>query len=179
MKFTDGIFSNTKTNQTLTIKEVAKEAANPAKVPAAMEPGLIATAVYKAPVENFPNGSHICEVEIDIETGEVEIVRYSVVDDVGTVMNPMLLHGQIHGGVAQGAGQILMEDVQFDKDGQLLTGSLMDYAVPRAGTLCSMSRAIQCRPNQPLASRARAKPAMSGHCPRSPTPSSTRCRNSA
>jgi carbon-monoxide dehydrogenase large subunit len=139
VKFADGIFSNTKTNQTLTIKEVAKEAANPAKVPAAMEPGLVVTAVYKAPVENFPNGSHICEVEIDIETGEVEIVRYSVVDDVGTVMNPMLLHGQIHGGVAQGAGQILMEDVQFDKDGQLLTGSLMDYAVPRAGTLCSMT----------------------------------------
>jgi aerobic carbon-monoxide dehydrogenase large subunit len=138
VKFADGIFSNTRSNQTLTIKEVAKEAANPAKLPAAMEPGLIATAVYKAPVENFPNGSHVCEVEIDIETGEVEIVRYSVVDDVGTVMNPLLLHGQIHGGVAQGAGQILMEDVQFDRDGQLLTGSLMDYAVPRAETLCSM-----------------------------------------
>ena len=138
VKFADGIFSNTKTNQTHTIKEIAREAANPAKLPAAMEPGLLATAVYKAPVENFPNGSHVCEVEIDVETGEVEIVRYSVVDDVGTVMNPLLLHGQIHGGVAQGAGQILMEDVQFDKDGQLLTGSLMDYAVPRAETLCSM-----------------------------------------
>jgi len=138
VKFADGIFSNTKTNQTHTIKEIAKQAANPAKLPAAMEPGLLATAVYKAPVENFPNGSHVCEIEIDIETGEVEIVRYSVVDDVGTVMNPLLLHGQIHGGVAQGAGQILMEDVQFDKDGQLLTGSLMDYAVPRADTLCSM-----------------------------------------
>src|SRR5215471_7119238 len=138
VKFADGIFSNTKTNQTHTIKEIAKQAANPAKLPAAMEPGLLATAVYKAPVENFPNGSHVCEIEIDVETGEVEIVRYSVVDDVGTVMNPLLLHGQIHGGVAQGAGQILMEDVQFDKDGQLLTGSLMDYAVPRAETLCSM-----------------------------------------
>jgi carbon-monoxide dehydrogenase large subunit len=138
VKFADGIFSNTKTNQTHTIKEIAKQAANPAKLPAAMEPGLLATAVYKAPVENFPNGSHVCEIEIDIETGEIEIVRYSVVDDVGTVMNPLLLHGQIHGGVAQGAGQILMEDVQFDKDGQLLTGSLMDYAVPRADTLCSM-----------------------------------------
>jgi len=138
VKFADGIFSNTKTNQTLTIKEVARDAANPAKVPAAMEPGLIATAVYKAPIENFPNGSHICEVEIDTETGEVEIVRYSVVDDVGTVMNPMLLHGQIHGGVAQGAGQILTEDVQFDQDGQLLTGSLMDYGVPRATSLCNI-----------------------------------------
>jgi aerobic carbon-monoxide dehydrogenase large subunit len=138
VKFADGIFSNTRTNQTVTIKEVAKEAANPAKLPAAMEPGLVATAVYKAPVENFPNGSHVCEVEIDVETGVTEIVRYHVVDDVGTVMNPLLLHGQIHGGVAQGAGQILMEDVRFDKDGQLLTGSLMDYAVPRAASLCSM-----------------------------------------
>jgi aerobic carbon-monoxide dehydrogenase large subunit len=139
VKFADGIFSNTKTNQTRTIKELARDAADPAKVPAAMEPGLIATSVYKAPVENFPNGAHVCEVEIDIETGEVEIVRYSVVDDVGTVMNPMLLHGQIHGGVAQGAGQILMEDVQFDADGQLITGSLMDYGVPRATNLCSMA----------------------------------------
>jgi aerobic carbon-monoxide dehydrogenase large subunit len=138
VKFADGIFSNSKTNATMTIKEIAKEATNPSKLPAAMEPGLVATAVYKAPIENFPNGSHVSEVEIDMETGEVEIVRYSVVDDVGTVMNPLLLHGQIHGGVAQGAGQILMEDVQFDKDGQLLSGSLMDYAVPRASTLCSM-----------------------------------------
>jgi carbon-monoxide dehydrogenase large subunit len=139
VKFADGIFSNTRTNQTRTIKELARDAADPAKVPAAMEPGLIATSVYKASVENFPNGAHVCEVEIDIETGEVEIVRYSVVDDVGTVMNPMLLHGQIHGGVAQGAGQILMEDVQFDADGQLITGSLMDYGVPRATNLCSMA----------------------------------------
>jgi aerobic carbon-monoxide dehydrogenase large subunit len=139
VKFADGIFSNTRTNQTRTIKELARDAADPAKVPAAMEPGLIATSVYKAPVENFPNGAHVCEVEIDVETGEVEIVRYSVVDDVGTVMNPMLLHGQIHGGVAQGAGQILMEDVQFDADGQLITGSLMDYGVPRATNLCSMA----------------------------------------
>jgi aerobic carbon-monoxide dehydrogenase large subunit len=138
IKFADGIFSNTKTNQTITIKELARDAANPARLPANIEPGLVATAVYKAPVENFPNGSHVCEVEIDMETGVVDIVRYSVVDDVGTVMNPLLLHGQIHGGVAQGAGQILMEDIQFDADGQLLTGSLMDYAVPRADALCSV-----------------------------------------
>ena len=139
VKFADGIFSNTKTNQTMTIKELAKEAASGAKLPASIEPGLVATAVYKAPVENFPNGSHVCEVEIDIDTGAVEIARYSVVDDVGTVMNPLLLHGQIHGGVAQGAGQILMENVAFDDGGQPLTGSLMDYAVPRADSLCSMT----------------------------------------
>jgi carbon-monoxide dehydrogenase large subunit len=76
-------------------------------------------------------------VEIDRETGEVEIVRYSVVDDVGTVLNPLLLHGQITGGIAQGAGQILCEDIRFDADtGELLTGSFMDYAMPRASDLC-------------------------------------------
>jgi aerobic carbon-monoxide dehydrogenase large subunit len=83
-------------------------------------------------VQNFPNGCHICELEVDADTGEVEIVRYSVVDDVGTVLNPLLLKGQIVGGVAQGVGQILMEDVRFNEDGQNLTASFMDYAMPRA-----------------------------------------------
>ena len=107
-------------------------ALDPAKLPKDMEVGLIATATYTAPVQNFPNGCHICELDIDQDTGEVEIVRYSVVDDVGTVLNPLLLKGQIVGGVAQGVGQILMEDIRFDDDGQILTGSFMDYAMPRA-----------------------------------------------
>jgi aerobic carbon-monoxide dehydrogenase large subunit len=130
--FHDGIFSAAGTNRTLTIKDVAKEAANPARLPKGMEGGLAATAVYNADVENFPNGCHVCELEIDQETGEVEIVRYSVVDDVGTVLNPLLLHGQIVGGIAQGVGQILMEDIRFDAAGQLISGSFMDYAMPRA-----------------------------------------------
>ncbi len=135
ISFSDGVFSTPKTNQTLTIKEVAKQAANPAQRPNEMEPGLVATAVYNAPVENFPNGCHVCELEIDQETGEPEIVRYSIADDVGTVLNPLLLHGQTHGGVAQGIGQILMEDIRFDGAGQLLTGSFTDYAMPRAEDL--------------------------------------------
>jgi carbon-monoxide dehydrogenase large subunit len=139
VKFADGVFAAAGTNRTMTIKEVAKDAANPGRLPKGMEAGLIATAVYDAPVENFPNGTHVCEVEIDPETGKVEIVRYSVVDDVGTVLNPLLLHGQIHGGVAQGAGQILLEDIRWDGDGQLLTGSFMDYAMPRAGDLCAIA----------------------------------------
>jgi len=132
VNFAAGIFSSTKTNQTITIKEVAEAAVNPAKMPKNLEIGLNANAVYTAPVENFPNGCHICEVEIDPDTGHVEIVRYSVVDDVGTVLNPLLLKGQIVGGVAQGAGQILKEDIAFDAEGQLVTGSFMDYAMPRA-----------------------------------------------
>jgi carbon-monoxide dehydrogenase large subunit len=132
VNFADGIFSSPKTNQTMTIKDVAQNAVNPAKLPRDMEVGFNANATYTATVENFPNGVHICEVEIDPETGHVEIVRYSVVDDVGTVINPLLLKGQIVGGVAQGAGQILKEDIRFDAEGQLVTGSFMDYAMPRA-----------------------------------------------
>jgi carbon-monoxide dehydrogenase large subunit len=138
VNFADGVFSSPKTNQTMTIKEIAIDACNPAKLPASMDPGLFATATYKAGKQNFPNGCHICELEIDKETGVVEIVRYSVVDDVGTVLNPMLLHGQIHGGVAQGAGQVLMEDIHFDSSGQLVTASFMDYAMPHAHNLSNI-----------------------------------------
>ncbi len=138
VKFADGVFSSPKTNQTMTIKEVAAAAVAPAKIPPTMDPGLDATAVHKTPVNNYPNGCHICEVEIDMETGETQIARYSVVDDVGTVLNPMLLHGQIHGGVAQGAGQVLMEGIHFDASGQLVTASFMDYAMPRAHNLSAI-----------------------------------------
>jgi len=139
LKFAEGIFSSPKTNQTLAMKEIAREAVNPARLPKGMEGGLAATSVYLAEVENYPNGCHICEVEIDRDTGQVELARYTVVDDVGTVLNPLLLHGQIHGGVVQGVGQILMEDIRFDgPSGQLLTGSFMDYAMPRAIDLCDI-----------------------------------------
>jgi carbon-monoxide dehydrogenase large subunit len=134
------VFSAAATNETLTIKDVAKLAANPARLPSDIEPGLAETAVYRAEVENFPNGCHVCELEIDRDTGAVEIVRYSVVDDVGTVLNPLLLHGQIAGGIAQGVGQILKEDIRFDPEsGQLVTGSFMDYAMPRAGDLSAFA----------------------------------------
>jgi carbon-monoxide dehydrogenase large subunit len=137
--FEAGVFRSRKTNRSLTMREVAAAAINPKRLPPDMEPGLIASAVYRNDATNFPNGSHVCELEIDEETGEVEIVRYSVVDDVGTVLNPLLLKGQIHGGVAQGVGQILMEDIRFDPEsGQLLTGSFMDYAMPRAGHFSHM-----------------------------------------
>ena len=138
VNFADGIFSSTKTNQTVTIQDVAGDAANPAKLPKNMEAGLFATAVYKADVENFPNGVHVCEVEVDPEPGKTEVVRYNVVDDVGTVINPLLLKGQIVGGVAMGVGQILKEDINFDASGQLTTGSFMDYAMPRAHDFCGI-----------------------------------------
>ena len=138
LKFDEGVFSTNKTNRTLSVKEIAAASFDAANLPSGIEPGLFATAVYKAPVNNYPNGCHICELEIDRETGKVEIARYSVVDDFGTVLNPLLLHGQVHGGIAQGAGQALMEDIHFDGSGQLVTASFMDYAMPHAHDLCDM-----------------------------------------
>jgi carbon-monoxide dehydrogenase large subunit len=150
VKFAEGIFSSPKTNRTLTMQDVARAAADPNKLPQGMEGGLVATSVYKADVENYPNGCHVCELEIDPDTGEVSMARYTVVDDVGTVLNPMLLHGQIHGGVVQGVGQILMEDIRRDASGQPLTGSFMDYALPRAsdvGAIAVESHPVPTRTN--------------------------------
>jgi aerobic carbon-monoxide dehydrogenase large subunit len=138
LKFDEGVISTSKTNRTLSVKEIAAASFDRANLPNDLEPGLFATAVYQAPVNNYPNGCHVCELEIDRETGKVEITRYSVVDDFGTVLNPLLLHGQVHGGIAQGAGQALMEDIHFDSAGQLVTASFMDYAMPRAHDLCAM-----------------------------------------
>ncbi len=144
VRFEDGVFTAPPSNRALTIGEVAKESLNPQNLPEGMDLGLIAGATFACKEQNFPNGCHICEVEIDEDTGAVEILRYSVVDDVGTVMNPLLLEGQICGGIAQGVGQVLMEDIRFDPaSGQLLTGSFMDYAMPRADTLS----AIHCESN--------------------------------
>ena len=139
LKFDEGVFSTSKTNRTLTVKEIAVASLDKANLPKGMEPGLIATAVYQAPVNNYPNGCHICELEIDRETGKIDITRYSVVDDFGTVLNPLLLHGQVQGGIAQGAGQALMEDIHFDGNGQLVTASFMDYAMPHAHDLCDIA----------------------------------------
>jgi aerobic carbon-monoxide dehydrogenase large subunit len=135
INFADGVFSSQKTNRTLSIKEVAKASLDPKNLPQGMEAGLIEKAIYAGKAAAYPNGVHVCELEIDEDTGTVEIVNYNVVDDVGTVINPLLLHGQIDGGIAQGVGQILMENIKFDTEGQMLTGSFMDYAMPRASDL--------------------------------------------
>jgi carbon-monoxide dehydrogenase large subunit len=104
-----------------------------------MEPGLFETATRAPPSDTWPNGCHVCEVEIDPDTGAVTLVGYVIADDVGTVINPLTLKGQIHGGVAQGVGQALLEQIVYDREsGQLLTGSFMDYALPRADTLPDM-----------------------------------------
>jgi carbon-monoxide dehydrogenase large subunit len=137
--FGDGQFRVTGTDRAVTITEVARAAFQPAQLPPGVEPGLYETGTFVPKQDTWPNGCHVSEVEIDPDTGAVTLVGYVVVDDVGTVVNPLTLAGQIHGGVAQGAGQALMEQVVYDREsGQLLTASFMEYAMPRADTLPDM-----------------------------------------
>ena len=137
--FADARFSVTGTDRGVTLEEVARAAFQPAQLPAGVEPGLYETGTFSPRQDTWPNGTHVCEVEIDPDTGAVTLDRYALVDDVGTVINPLTLKGQIHGGVAQGVGQALMEQVVYDPEsGQLLTGTFMDYAMPRADTFCDI-----------------------------------------
>ena len=137
--FADGKFTVTGTDKAVAIKEVARAAFQPAQLPPGLEPGLYETGTFAPKQATWPNGCHVCEAEVDPDTGAVTLDRYVIVDDVGTVINPVTLKGQIHGGVAQGVGQALMEQVVYEPDsGQLLTTSLMEYAMPRADTLPDM-----------------------------------------
>src|SRR6266705_657490 len=138
--FADGRFAVAGTDRAVAIKEVARAAFQPGQLPAGVEPGLYETGTFVPKQDTWPNGTHVCEVEIDPETGAVTLDRYTLVDDVGTVINPLTLKGQIHGGVAQGVGQALMEQIVYDPEsGQLLTASFMDYAIPHADDLCNIS----------------------------------------
>ncbi|MFT5182063.1 MAG: carbon-monoxide dehydrogenase large subunit, partial [Alphaproteobacteria bacterium] len=131
--FADGKFVIAGTDKEMPISQVAQMSYIPVGLPAELGVGLQGDGAFAAAVPSFPNGCHICEVEVDPDTGAVTIDRYSVVDDIGTVVNPLLAQGQIHGGVVQGVGQALVEDMAYDREsGQLLSGSLMDYGVPRA-----------------------------------------------
>ena len=132
--FADGLFKARASS--VTLSEVAKAAYDPSKLPEGVTPGLEGGFVYKRKGENdqnYPNGCHIAEVEIDPDTGVVDVVSFTAVDDCGVVLNPFIVHGQMHGGIAQGLGQALFENVSYDPEsGQLLTGSYMDYCMPRA-----------------------------------------------
>ena len=133
LEFAGGVFRVAGTDREITLKDVAKASFLPAKLPKGMEPGLYETATFVPEQDTYPNGSHVCELEIDPDTGVVEMLGYWVVDDVGVMINPTIVKGQIHGGVAQGLGQVLMEQIAYDPEsGQLLSGSFMDYAMPRA-----------------------------------------------
>jgi carbon-monoxide dehydrogenase large subunit len=130
--FDDGQFTVVGTDRRVSLPQVAQLSYTIRAEELDGELGLAAKTIVAPAKPTFPNGCHVCEVEIDPETGACAIVRYCVVDDVGRVVNPMLVEGQIHGGVVQGLGQVLLENVAYDEDGQLLSGSFMDYAMPRA-----------------------------------------------
>jgi aerobic carbon-monoxide dehydrogenase large subunit len=133
LDFADGRFTIAGTDRAVSLKEVARAAFQPARLPPDVDGGFFETATFAPAADTFPNGVHVCELEVDRDTGAVEVLGYTVVDDVGTVINPTTLKGQIHGGVAQGLGQALMEQVAYDpQSGQLLTGTFMDYCMPRA-----------------------------------------------
>jgi carbon-monoxide dehydrogenase large subunit len=137
--FADGRFGVAGTDRAVTLREVARAAFQPAQLPPGVEPGLYETGTFAPKQDTWPNGCHVCEVEVDPDTGAVTIASYVIVDDVGTVINPVTLKGQMHGGVAQGVGQALMEQVIYEAEsGQLLTTSFMEYAMPRADTFPDM-----------------------------------------
>ncbi len=138
------------TDRRLSIVEVAR-AAHAGNLPPGLPPGMEAEDFYKPTTYSFPSGCHVCEVEVDPETGGIELVSYTAVNDFGVVVNPLLLEGQVHGGLVQGIGQALMEELRHDpQSGQLLTGSFMDYALPRAGDVPSFGWArneVPCKTN--------------------------------
>jgi carbon-monoxide dehydrogenase large subunit len=135
-----GLFRDVKTGQSLTLSEVAAAAADASRLPPGMAAGALdTTAIYERAAITIPNGCHAAEVEVDPETGVVKVAGFWAVDDFGAIINPMLADGQVMGGVAQGLGQALLEEVVYDPDtGQPLTGSLMDYCLPRADNVPSM-----------------------------------------
>ncbi|HEU0156707.1 MAG TPA: molybdopterin cofactor-binding domain-containing protein, partial [Stellaceae bacterium] len=140
VEFKDGKFTVAGTDRSKTLGEVALTAYVPHNYPEDLEPGLDETAFYDPKNFTYPSGAHIAEVEIDAETGHTSVVRFTASDDFGRIINPMIVEGQVHGGLAQGIGQALLEGCVYDKEtGQLLTGSYNDYAMPRADDLPSFA----------------------------------------
>ncbi len=134
------------------IQEIALQAHLAHNLPPGIEPGLTATTFYDPANFTFPFGTHIAVVEVEPETGAIRILRYVAVDDVGNVINPMIVDGQLHGGIAQGLGQALWEEAVYDENGQLLTGEMLDYALPRAHMLGNfeLDRTVTPCPHNPL-----------------------------
>ena len=136
--FSDGDFSVVGTDRRIGLAQVAQAATDPRYTADGEQPGLSGTGEFTASVQSFPNGCYVCEVEIDRETGTLDIVKFVVFDDIGTVVNPMLAGGQVSGGIVQGIGQAVHERCVHDPEsGQLLTGSFMDYCLPRANDVPS------------------------------------------
>ncbi len=152
LEFADGEWTVKGTDKKITFGEVALAAYVPHNFPEGMEPGLEFSTFYDPANFTFPFGTHIAVVEVDPETGKVTLKRYVAVDDVGTVINPLIVDGQVHGGIAQGIGQALLEEAVYDENGELLASSFLEYAIPRADDLVSfeVDRTVTPCPHNPL-----------------------------
>jgi len=141
--------------RTVSFPDVARAAYKGAKLPPGTDPGLEATHFFAPPDRVFPFGTHICVVEVDPDTGEVTIRRYVAVDDCGNIINPLLVAGQVHGGIAQGLAQALYEEAIYDQEGQLLTAGFLDYAVPRAAhvPVMELDHTVTPSPHNPLGAK--------------------------
>ena len=150
------------------ISDVARRASHePHLLPPGIEPGLEFTSYFEPSNLTFPFGAHIAVVEIDPDTGKIELQRFIAVDDCGTVINPLILEGQIEGGIAQGVGQALYEEAVYDEDGQLITGSMMDYNVPKAEQLPNfeLDRTVTTTPVNPLGAKGAGEAGTIGATP--------------
>ena len=151
VEFKDGEHVVAKSNKKKTIGEIAFASYLPgvrdevkSPLPEGEEPGLIESSFFDPANFSFPAGSHIAEVEIDPETGHVKLDKYTAVDDFGTIVNPTIVEGQVHGGLAQGIGQALTENAEYDESGQLITASYMDYTMPRADNFPEFQLGFTC-----------------------------------
>jgi carbon-monoxide dehydrogenase large subunit len=135
VSFANGVCVDNKTGKTLPLAQIARASYRAMKLPPNTEPGLVATYFWEPPNFTFPFGAHIVVSEVDRDTGAIELKRYVAIDDCGKIINPLLVDGQVHGGVVQGLGQALWEQAVYDDTGQLITGELMDYALPKASNI--------------------------------------------
>jgi carbon-monoxide dehydrogenase large subunit len=152
MEFGSGRIASKKTKKSVAFGEAVGAAYVAKTLPPGMEPGLEATHFFEPTNFTFPFGAHVCVVEVDAETGDVKLVKYCAVDDCGNVINPLLVEGQVHGGIVQSVGQALLEEAVYDEQGQLLSGELTDYALPRAGDVPWMltDRTVTPSPVNPM-----------------------------
>jgi len=167
IEYAGGAFRVAGTDRAVDIFELAAQVKSLGNLPENMPESLDSEEKFTSPEQTYPNGCHVCEVEIDPDTGVIEVVGYTAVDDCGTVINPMIVHGQVHGGVAQGLGQVLGEHAIYDDDGQLLAGSFMDYMMPRADDLPSMKlgfHSVPCTTN-PVGAKGAGEAGTTGALP--------------
>jgi len=165
--FEGGTFQVAGTDRTVTVTELAEQLRGGLDLPEDLPRDLSVKHIFDAAPSAFPNGCHICELEVDPDTGVIEIDRYNMVNDFGTVVNPLLVEGQAHGGIVQGLGQALMENAIYDSEGQLQTGSYMDYAVPRASDVPSFTFATHAVPatTNPLGAKGCGEAGCAGSLP--------------